>query len=275
MIPKLIPAQAGSFRIWDPPIKTRKYVIGIDVAEGKVRDRTNRMRRSYSYSDRRPDYSAAVILELESGSHVATWHGYADPPDFAAVCAAMGWHYGGALLVPELNGPGLVVVTELTRTFKYTNLYQSRTWNRLEGDFMGNEFGFRTTVQSRKVLIGHIYRHVNSDFAFTRDERLISELRTMEMDDNGIERARAPNNDDLVMALGLALTGRYEYFHGTIHADDEPGRRLDEFDRKVWRRLEAHGNRRDGRTVGGRVRPPSRPGRLAYSSGRFPYSRPV
>lgn len=209
LLPQLTPTATGSLRIWDHPGDC-EYVIGVDVAEGRKRDRRALERRTgVSYGDDRPDYSAAIVLELVSGLHVATWHGYLSPDEFAGVVAAMGIYYRNALLVVEINGPGGAVIERLNTTLQYDNLYRSRMFNVLDMDPWQPKFGFRTDASSRKVLMMHVHAALNSQQLFTRDERLIHEMRTMEFDDQGTERGRGKNKDDLVFALALALQGRY------------------------------------------------------------------
>jgi len=206
--PVLTQYQSGSFRVWDDPRDDVEYVIGADIAEGKKRDRSALQRRGVpAYSDQRVDYSAAIVLELVTGQHVATWHGYVPPEEFAAILAAVGLHYNYAMLVPELTGPGLAVVTKLIETLHYDNLYRSTMLNVLDLDPLLPKFGFQTNRSTRPLLMAHIGEAL-AEGLYTRDERLIGELRTMEFDDQGIERARGKNHDDCVLALGLALRGR-------------------------------------------------------------------
>lgn len=210
LTPRLSEDRTGCLRIWDMPQEGREYVAGIDVAEGRKRDRTALQRRGVvSYSDSRPDYSAVIVLEMETALHVATWHGYVPPDELATIAAAIGWLYNSCLLVPELNGPGLAVVTRLTETLAYDNIYRSQAFNVLDRDPFNPQFGFRTDAVTRKILMLRVHEMLNSNKLFTRDRRLAAELRTMEFDDQGTERARGSNKDDCVLALALALQGRY------------------------------------------------------------------
>lgn len=209
-VPVLIRSQTGQLRIWDPPKDGVEYVVGADVSEGKVRDRSAVQRRTnINYGDSRPDYSAAVVLELITGLHVASWHGYLSPDLYAGVLAAIGAHYNNALLVPESNGPGVSVISRLTETIGYDNMYVGRLWNVIDLDPNKKQFGFQTNASSRKQLMMHVHSALNSNQLFTRDADLIDELRTMEFDEAGVERARGKNKDDRVLALALALEGRY------------------------------------------------------------------
>lgn len=207
----LIEDLVGCFSVWDHPRDGMDYVAGVDVAEGKKRDKTLSARRivSTNYQNERPDYSAIAVLEMVSGLHVASWHGYVPPDQLSAVACAIGLHYNTALLVPEVNGPGIAVITRLSETLQYPNLYRSKMFNVLDQDPYQDKLGFRTDAITRKLLIARVHEVVNAGTLWTRDRRLIGELRTMEFDDQGTERGRGKNKDDMVFALALALQGRY------------------------------------------------------------------
>lgn len=257
MQPHLHENRNGLLRIWDHPVDNTEYVIGIDVAEGRKKDRSASERRGMaSYSDSRPDYSAMIVIELESSQHVATWHGYIPPDALATIAAALGFYYNTALLVPEINGPGIAVITRLAETIQYPNIYRSRVFNVLDRDPHNPALGWRTDAHSRKILMVRIHEMLASDSIFTRDRMLISELRTMEFDDQGTERARGRNKDDCVLAFSMALQGRYESIGAT-------GRKVEKLkitdreamDKAVWDKVklkqEAHEHRRTGRLFTG------------------------
>jgi hypothetical protein len=235
---ELLERESGRFRVWDEPVPGRLYVCGIDVAENRVRDRMLTRGRQTVQTEK-PDYSCIIVLEEESGLHVATWHAHIDATEFAIVCAAVGLYYNGALLVPEINSAGVAVVETLTKVIGYYPLYRSRIYNRIEADPLGPEWGWRTTPHNRPILISKISMAVNYERLFTRDYELVKELRTMQYDESGMERARGRDKDDRVMALGLALIGRAESLEGSLDTDP-PGQkreRLSPDDAAVWDRF--------------------------------------
>lgn len=260
MNPLLTESPSGALRIWDEPRDHVQYVAGIDVAEGIKRDRSHFARRAtVQYADERPDYSAIVVIELETALHVATWHGYIPPDQLAEIAAAVGMHYNNALLVPEVNGPGIAVVTALSERIRYENIYRSMAFNQLDNDPLQNRLGWQTSVVTRKILIARIYEQINHDRLWTRDAKLIDELRTMEFDDAGVERARGRNKDDLVMALALALQGRYTAASQTGFMEQKKVPTERSYDKQVWDFVKAkqNGTNRDPRALfarGGRRR---------------------
>lgn len=236
----------GRLRVWDPPASGHRYVIGIDTAENRVKDIGQTGRKvAYSWADDRPDYSAMCVVDKEHGIHVATWHGYLEPPDFAHCAAALGLYYNTALLVPEVNGPGLVVVDRLIAQVRYPNVYRSRLFNRVEGEPFGNAFGWQTNAVNRELLLAKVRDMVNSGEPFTRDPKLIKELRTLEYDERGVPRARGSNKDDLVFALALALQGRHEELYGTLKPEQDLYKDLPGQDRMVWKHIKRKTRERD------------------------------
>lgn len=246
MRPTTVEDRAGSLKIWDHPQDGIDYVIGVDSAENKRRDRTAVERRTkFTYADQRPDYSAAVVLELQTAEHVATWHGYCPPDEFSTIVAALGFYYNTAFVVPEINGPGFAIVSRLSDTIRYPNLYRSTAFNVLDRDPLAPSWGFRTDAHTRPILMTRVHELVNSVALFTRDRDLISELRTMEFDDNGVARARGKNKDDRVFALALALQGRHQLMNQTGGMHSEMKNRPSTFDGQVWERVrekQEHGN---------------------------------
>lgn len=242
--------------MWHEPRRRQRYVVGADVAENVVRDRKAR-KTVVQYTDDRPDYSAAIVLEVETGQHMASWRGAIDPAEYATVLAAIGRYYDSALLIVEITGPGLGVMETLSKALRYENLYRTKLFNALVDDPLAPSFGWRTNSHTRPMLIQRIHEVLNSHMARTEDMELIDELRTMEFDEAGKARGRGKNKDDRALAYGLALQARYELLYGRVgEAEEQKDEdRLDGFERMVWRRARArmeeaqrrkHGDRRAG-----------------------------
>lgn len=251
---ELAETQGGRLRVWDEPKTNVRYVVGADVAENKVRDRALTRGKPGTFRER-PDYSCAIVIEEETALHVATWHGYIDPTEFAIICAAVGIHYNHALLVPEINSAGIAVVESLSKIIQYPRLYRNRMFNKVELDPMGSEWGWRTTDMSRSLLIAAIQQAVNYGQVFTRDQGLIDELRCMQYDEQGKPRGIGRDKDDRVFAFGLALMGRNDSLSGRLAVlqDDKPGSKLPIEDQMVWARVKRYQERlRSARSIPGR-----------------------
>lgn len=243
----------GPLRVWSPPAESTEYIVGVDTAEGIVRDRNTTNSAAMMLRDDKPDYSCAQVVELESGVHVASWWGDISPTDWAYVVAALAYYYNRALLIVEINGPGLEVQNTLAKRVRYPNLYRNRMPNRAVGDDYASSWGWRTGPHNRPQLMARIEELLQSGIPFTRDKETLDEIQIMEKDQRGAIRARAPNHDDRVLALALALQARWERMYD---ARPEAPRdtsldHLPAADRAVWRSFREHMARYERNTHGG------------------------
>lgn len=232
----------GPLSIWEWPVPGDKYVIGADVAEGKVRDLDSRAKREMIAAgmSEKPDYHCAIVLTEKEGRHVATWHGWCDAGEYAIACMAVGYLYNTALIASEQNGPGIVLLQEFVDK-GYPRIYQKhRLVNRVTGDLIEGEIGWRTTPNTRPLLINAVAAKIKEDPDCTRDVALLNECRTMEINPtDGQARARGRNKDDRVLAWGIGLYARNDYLtRGEEEEELDPLEGLDSNDRQVWLRME-------------------------------------
>lgn len=249
----LHPTEFGHFEVWDEPLENRTYVLGMDTAEGKERDIGGLKASARARRRGKRDYTAGIVIEAHTGQHVATWHGTIPATDWGYVGAAIGIYYNTALIVPEVNGPGLEVTNTLSRRINYPNLYVNKLFGNIEGDDISGKWGFRTNQQTRPLLISRVEEQLNARRLFTRDQKLVKELRTMEIDDTGKARAKHPNHDDLVLALALALQGRDELLQnvqGPGAGRDDDLADLPARDRRIWERKREADERARDRAAG-------------------------
>lgn len=240
---------SGAFSVWEQPDPQQRYVIGADVAGHRIKDKSWETRHLSSWLQDRPDWCCMIVLSLHDARHVATWHGYQDPIDYALTIATVGYYYNTAFIVPEATGPGVAVCEEL-RTLSYPELYRRRSLNLIAAVDAQPHIGFHTDPYTRNEPISLLMHAINNGLFTTPEQELVNEMRTMQFDEGGTARARGKNKDDRVMALGLALVGRR-----AILQPEEPtvaeGRKLSRFDRMVW---EQHDREQELRAQGDRVR---------------------
>lgn len=214
----------GHVRLWDWPLEGREYVMGVDPAEGVVRDRgtiNKKIARDPIFGSDRPDFCAAVVLDRETGEHVASWLGYQEPFDFARSLMALALVYNNALMAVEINGPGYAVLQILVRDLHYSNLYRSAHYGNVRHDDKEIEFGWRTNDVLRPLLIARVHALRESGW-MTRDPVLTKQLGTMQYDENGKARAKGHDKDDLVLALAIGLQARHESLSGMLAPPPEP-----------------------------------------------------
>lgn len=119
------------YRNVDPNLR---YIVSCDIAEGKYADKE--MRDS--------DYSVGIVWKMSDPiEEVCIFRDRGVPIEiFAEQTAIAARYYNNALVIPELNGPGLAFILRLRQL--YSNIYRRQKYN--SGSYvMTDEYGFRTT----------------------------------------------------------------------------------------------------------------------------------
>ncbi len=179
----------GALKVWEMPIPGRSYVVGADPAEGLARG----------------DYSAAIVIDSETGLDVAELHGHFPPAEFAACLNDLGYWFNTALLAVERNNHGGTVLSELGPRYGYPNLYAHQ-----EFDAVGNptpRLSFPTTTRTKPIAIDGLGQAIAERWPF-RNAAFISECRTYVIKDNGETAASGNLHDDRVMAAAVGLQVR-------------------------------------------------------------------
>ncbi len=175
----------GGLKVWEMPAQGRSYVVGADPAEGLHTG----------------DYSAAVVIDQQTGLDVAWVHGHFPPQQFAAILNDLGLWYNGALLGCERNNHGGTVLLEL-QNHAYPTLYAHRDY-----DAIGNaseRVGWPTTSKTKPIAIDGLAQAIQERWPF-HDAAFVAECRTYTVRDNGSTGASGSLNDDRVMAAAIAL----------------------------------------------------------------------
>jgi len=184
---QLVPG-TDDWRIWHLPDPTHEYLVTIDSAHG-VED---------------GDFSCIQVLDRTTREQVAEYYAR-QPPDITARQAALaGRAYNNALLVPEIDGPGLAVVRELLDMYRgdgYTNLYVRST----SGNWT-QRFGFRTQSQGqREAAIAALGKAIRLRSWTFNSLRLMGECKTFIENMRGRAEAMPGAHDDAVMAMSIAI----------------------------------------------------------------------
>lgn len=133
----MIVSDAGAWKIYRDVFPSRNYLVTTDIAEGKCSDREMRD----------PDYSVAMVFTLDNPvEEVAIFRDRIPPEVLSEQVACAARYYNDALIIPELNGPGLAFLVRLRQL--YTNIYRQQKY--ISGSFiMTDEYGFRTTSATK------------------------------------------------------------------------------------------------------------------------------
>ena len=184
---RFIPGK-GQWTIWKRPDSGKRYVMGIDISSGG------------SY-----DYSAIQIICIEDFEQVAEYQGKIAPTDLAVEAYRAGRVFNNATAIPEVTGGwGFSVIQELQR-LHYPSTYTRRIMDRITKKWT-DKLGWDTTANSRAHMLDSLYRVLNEREFGLYGVRSVNELATFVYGKNNKPEAQDGCNDDLVVALAIAVT---------------------------------------------------------------------
>jgi hypothetical protein len=179
--------QNGELEIWLPPVKGREYVVAVDPAGGGSEG----------------DYSAAQVLEMETGLQCAEFAGHLGGLELARFVTELATEYNGAWLVVERNNHGSGVLALAETACKYGRIY-------MQGGRQGGQAGWLTTSVSRPAMLGWLNAALVEEPERFQSRRLLGECRSFVRQANGSSGAQAGTHDDRVMAMAMGLAARAE-----------------------------------------------------------------
>lgn len=170
------------WQIYHRPIEGHEYVIGIDAAAGILEG----------------DYGCIEVFDRTDKRQVAEYYAK-EPPDILAQQAmAAGRYYNEALLVPEVDGPGLALLRDLLQD--YTEIYRrslSTNW--------AQAFGFKTTHDTREAALSELAQAIRLGSWEFNSKRFLDECLTFVFSQSGKAAALPAHHDDAVMASAIAI----------------------------------------------------------------------
>lgn len=205
-----ITAPEGRFKVWQEAIPGDAYIIAADVAEGLASG----------------DAHAAIVINHRTGDQVAQWHGKCDPDEFAQYLLAIGKRYNDALIGPERNNHGLMVVTHLFSA-RYNNLY-----SEMVPDPPGKprkRYGWLTSKATRPLIIDGLIQEAREGTHGIKSADVFGEMMSFKIQDDGKYEADSGRHDDLVIAMAIAkhlrqitpLPSMRRAQRGNLHADKQ------------------------------------------------------
>jgi hypothetical protein len=180
--------------IWKHPEPGRKYILASDVARGDG-----------------SDYSTFHVIDNNTAEQVAEIQTKLSPTDFARVILSTAFMYNEALVVVENNGLSYAVVEQIVNS-NYPNMYYTTKggidmiYNEFTRKYMNSDKvpGFTNSTRIRPILVDKIKEYFKNNAFTMRSARLANELNSF-IWHNGKAQADKGENDDLVIALGIAL----------------------------------------------------------------------
>jgi hypothetical protein len=173
----------GELEIWLPPLPGKNYLVAVDPAGGG--------------SD--GDYSAAQVLELETGLQCAEFAGHIGGLELAELITKLASEYNNAWLVVERNNHGAGVLALAETACGYGRIY----WQR-------GQAGWLTSTTNRPAVLGRLDAALVDQAGTFMSAKLLSECRGFVRLPDGRTGARAGMHDDRVMAMAIGLGARAE-----------------------------------------------------------------
>jgi hypothetical protein len=173
----------GDLEVWLPPLKGKDYLVAVDPAGGGSEG----------------DYSAAQVVEMETGLQCAEFAGHVGGLELARLVTALGAEYNQAWLVVERNNHGTGVLAMAETVCGYRRIYRQ-----------GGQPGWLTTSLSRPAVLGQLGAGLVEQPERFQSRKLFGECRNFVRLANGSTGARAGTHDDRVMAMAIGLGARAE-----------------------------------------------------------------
>jgi hypothetical protein len=173
----------GEMEVWLPALKGKQYLVAVDPSGGG--------------SD--GDYSAAEVLDLETGLQCAEFAGHVGGLELAWMVTKLAAEYNQAWLVVERNNHGSGVLALAETVCKYARIYRQ-----------GGQPGWLTTSLSRPAALGRLDAALVEQPQRFQSKRLLGECRSFVRLPDGRSGARAGTHDDRVMAMAIGLAARAE-----------------------------------------------------------------
>ena len=180
-------------KIFAKPIKHRRYIIGVDVATG------------IPVTTENPDFSAAVVIDQETGEEMAAYRAHVLPEDLAHDMYELGTMYNNAEVAIERNNEGGTVIMALKIAEQYGNIYVHKDW--WKRDWQNTRFieGFMTTMKSRPIALNRIRWMVAHSPETIHDITFIGEAMSFVHEEKtGKPQALKGAHDDTVMCRAIA-----------------------------------------------------------------------
>lgn len=182
------PKDGGPWSVWEKPDPKKRYVMAVDTSSGG------------SY-----DYSAIQIVCIEDFAQVAEFQAKITPTDLAIEVYRAGRVFNNALAVPEITGGwGFTIEQELKR-MHYPRLYTRKVLDRLTKKWT-DKTGWDTTQRTRAHMLDTLEKTIREREFRLNSLRTVAELATFVYGKNNKPQAQDGCNDDLVVALAIAVT---------------------------------------------------------------------
>lgn len=170
----------------------RKYVIGADVARGIM------------VTSEDTDFSAAKVIDEETGEEVASFRGRIPPEDFGALLAELGEMYNDAMIAVERNGDGYSTMLALNQV-GYGNIYRHRQWEDRHKKTVIELPGWPNTMITRPIACNRLRDYLEENITSFYDKVFLNEASKFGRNaKTGKHEGLKGTHDDTVFASAIA-----------------------------------------------------------------------
>ena len=148
------------------------------------------------------DFSAAVVLDLETGLQCAELLARWPLHRFAEELARLGHRFNDALIAVERNNQGHAILYALAHQLGYPRIYRHADSDGL------SKPGWPMNAQTKPQAITGLERMVRDAPQAFASARLLEQCRSYVYHQDGETGARPGEHDDLVIAMAIALAVR-------------------------------------------------------------------
>ena len=185
----------GLVKLFRRPQQNHRYIMAIDVAEGKQDDRA-----------KDPDATIVDVYDFDNNmEQVAIIAGQITPENIIDPARMLAEFFNWAFIIPESNSIGIHVCIELGKVYPTERLYHQGD-NIQESNRISREIGFKSTVSTKPIMIGHLASAIEEASIIFHDEGTFDELRHY-VKEGGKTQAAPGYHDDRVTTAGLAVQG--------------------------------------------------------------------
>lgn len=183
-------------------IKGRRYLIGADPASGRQVSTT-----VDTSGKPNTDYSAAVVLDMETAEEMASFRSRVTPSDFAGALDELGRYYNECPIAVERTGDGGSVILVLSGDYKYPSIVKFKEWHRKNKKMIEIE-GFPTNLRTRPIALNFVNKSLTDNPELVWDKVFLNEALTFVRDERGIPAGAPGTHDDTVSARWIAHGSR-------------------------------------------------------------------
>ena len=205
----VVTRDGGKWQFYKAPKGGHQYIVSADAAVGG-RSKTD-------------DYSAIQVFDRKTQEQVAEYYAKVPPDCLATEIALAAEMYHDALVVPEVNGPGLAVIHFIIHHHPERKLYRRYSEAGKVAGGHTRQLGYSTNERTRPYMFSLLESLVRNNQIELYSSRLLGEMLTLiRSNATGRPEAAPGYHDDACIALAIAVDVDRQQSDRGIQAYEEP-----------------------------------------------------